>query len=155
VRRALPGRTRGYTLLELLAALTLVGILASLAAPALGGYVHWIRIQRVMNELRSDFFYARMLAARTAHRVEIRFDRPAEQECIDAYNIVLLTEPEREAKRARVNQPGRDLCLRKNGPNPLVFSSRGRPNWNYSFWVRSGAKLDSLTVNQLGRVYRW
>jgi hypothetical protein len=47
------------------------------------------------------------------------------------------------------------LCLRKNGPNPLSFNSRGRPNWNYSFWMRSGELVDSLTITQLGRIYRW
>jgi len=147
-------RHLGYTLLELLVSLTLLGILASLAAPSMMGAVHRVRMQAALDNLSRDIFYARMLAVRSGRRVEMRFVQPLPP-CVESYAIVVVSAPESEAKRVDVRDSAGSLCLRKNGPAVLAFSSRGRPNWNLSFWIRQGQMVDSLTLNQLGRLHRW
>jgi prepilin-type N-terminal cleavage/methylation domain-containing protein len=147
-------RARGYTLVELVIVLVLLGIFASLAAPSLAGYLRRVRMQLVLDTLTRDLFYARMVATRAGRRVELRFLH-APEPCVAGYRIVVMEDPEREAKRVDLELHAPGVCLRKNGPAVLSFSSRGRPSWNHSFWIRHGPLGDSLTLNQLGRVHRW
>jgi prepilin-type N-terminal cleavage/methylation domain-containing protein len=147
--------TGGYSLIELMAVLALLALVAGLARPAFGGYLDRIRMGIVLDRLTRDLSYARVIATRAGQRVELRF-RPADSAaCVAAYEVVLLTEPERLVREVDLATEAPTLCLRKNGPAVLGISSRGRPSWNASFWIRSGAAVDSLTLNQLGRVYRW
>jgi len=143
----------GYTLVELLLVLTIVAILAALAAPPVSGAVQRIRMNMVLDALTRDLFYARMVAVRSGRSVDIRFFE-SEPPCVDRYAIV-RRDPETLVKQVRVSDLGGSNCLRKNAGPTLIFNSRGRPNWNLSLWMRDGNVADSMTVNQLGRVNRW
>jgi hypothetical protein len=144
----------GHTLVELVLVLTLIGILAALAGPSVAGSIRRVRMELVLDALTRDVFYARMLAVRSGNRVEMRFFQ-SDPPCVDRYAVVVLREPETLAKQVRVPDLGGTLCLQKNGGPVLGFSSRGRPSWNLSFWMRDGTVADSLTLNQLGRIQRW
>jgi prepilin-type N-terminal cleavage/methylation domain-containing protein len=144
----------GYTLVELVIVLLLLGIVAGLAAPSVAGYLRRTSMQVVLDALTRDIYYARMVAARAGKRVEMRFTHAPEL-CVSGYRIVVIAEPEVAAKEVDFASLAPGICLRKNGPAVVSFSSRGRPNWNYSFWLRHGQLVDSITLNQLGRVYRW
>jgi prepilin-type N-terminal cleavage/methylation domain-containing protein len=147
-------RVAGYSLIELIFVLVIVCIAIGIASPAMGGAIRRVRMQVVLDNLTRDVFYARMLAIRSGSRVEMRFSQETPP-CVDGYSVFVLGPPEREAKRVRIADLGGRLCLRKNGSAVVAFSSRGRPNWNLSFWIRHEQMLDSLTLNQLGRIHRW
>lgn len=144
----------GYTLIELVVALMLAALLVGLAAPALGAQLRRLRMQTALDTLTRDIFHARMAAIRANTRVELRFLEDAD-ECIESYRVVVTADPERLVRHVDVRGLARGLCVRKNGPATVGFSTRGRPGWNLSVWVHSGALRDSLTLNQLGRVQRW
>jgi Tfp pilus assembly protein FimT len=145
----------GYTLIELLVLLALLGLVIGAAAPSFTGYIARIRMQTVLDALTRDIAYARIAAARAGRRVEMRFAHPESSPCVSSYTIVIMGETEHTARHVDIEEAAPGLCLRKNGSSVVSFSSRGRPGWNYSFWIRSGAMVDSVTLNQLGRVYRW
>jgi prepilin-type N-terminal cleavage/methylation domain-containing protein len=154
-RTRIDGRTGGHTLMELVLVLVVLGIVATLAYPRLAAPVRRLQMEWTLNQLSRDVFYARMLAVRGARRVEVRFETAGADACVAGYRIVVRGEAEREARRVRTRVPPAGPCLRKNGPNPVVFTSRGRPTWNHSFWLREGSAADSMTMTQLGRLQRW
>ncbi len=156
----LPSRrtNSGFTLVELLTVVILVGILASLAAPALSGQIARAQTQSTLNALRNDLFYARMSAVRGWHSVEVRFRWNADKSCADSYDILALSEPERIVKQVPVSTERPGVCLRMNNlNNPLVFNSRGVPSKVVarSFYASHGAAADSMRLSQAGRLARF
>jgi prepilin-type N-terminal cleavage/methylation domain-containing protein len=152
---SIPRGPRGYTLVELVITLLILGVLTALAAPRFAAPVRRLQMELVLNQLSRDIFYARMVAVRSGRPVEVRFEHPRGDSCVAGYRIVLREQPEREVKHLRTSLPPVGPCLRRNGPNPLVLGSRGRPTWNHSFWSREGAVADSMAMTQLGRLRRW
>ena len=147
-------RTRaGFTLIELLSVLTLVGIVASFAAPAMTAQVDRLRVRTSLDLLTSRIAQARMLAVREAIRVHLRFE-PADG-CARAVVLSLAAGP---ATLDSVPLPDthRSVCLRANAAQPLVIDSRGMlvgsPRKIYG---QAGEQVDSISVSIAGRVYRW
>ena len=147
-------RTRaGFTLIELLSVLTLVGIVASFAAPAMTAQVDRLRVRTALDLLTSRIAQARMLAVRDAIRVHLRFE-PADG-CAGA---VVLSRAAGHATLDSFPLPAtrRSVCLRANVEQPLVIDPRGMlvgsPRKIYG---RAGEQVDSISVSIAGRVYRW
>jgi prepilin-type N-terminal cleavage/methylation domain-containing protein len=69
VRRRSPS---GFSLIELVFALVLLGILAGMAAPSLYGWVNRSRLEAAVNELNADFAQSRMLAVRSGEGATLR-----------------------------------------------------------------------------------
>lgn len=148
----------GFSLLEILTALVMLGILASLAAPSLAGQIARIKTQAALNSLTNDLYYARMSAVRAGHSAEVRFTWNADKSCIVQYNIVGLASPERTIKKVTVSEESRGVCLRMNNANNrLIFNSRGLPATvaARSFYASRGAAADSIRLAQAGRIFRF
>ena len=148
------GRPAGFTLLELLTALVVLGILASLAVPPTGRWIERTRMSSVLDRLRDDVFYTRMLAVRAGRRAEVQFSSDPNG-CITEYRVVVRTEPaERVSKRVEIAEAGGRMCLQMNNTGPLVFNSRGLPSpvTNRSWWIRQGAMVDSVIMSSAGRL---
>ena len=148
------GRLAGFSLLELLTTLVVLGILASLAVPAMGRWIDRTRMSGVLDQLRDDVFYTRMLAVRAGRRAEVRFSSDPNG-CITNYQIVIRTEPaERVSKRVEIADAGGRMCLQMNNTGPLVFNSRGLPSpvTNRSWWIRQGGMVDSVVMSSAGRL---
>lgn len=142
----------GFSLIELLCILTIVGILASLATPAMTAQVERIRVRSSLDLLTAHLSRARMLAVRGGLRYEVRF-RP-DRGCAAAY---VLSRAEDGVTVDSVALPARGgVCLSSNVRQRLVIDSRGMlvgsPRMIYG---RAGAQVDSVSVSIAGRVYRW
>lgn len=150
--------TAGFTLLETLTVVVVVGVLASLAAPSLAGQIARIKTQAVLNGLTSDIYYARMMAVRGGARTEVRFAWNAQKSCVTNYDIIELAVPERTVKRVGVSSEHRGVCLTMNNQkNQLIFNSRGVPTTvaARSFYASRGAVADSMRLAQVGRIFRF
>ncbi|MDQ3555638.1 MAG: GspH/FimT family pseudopilin [Gemmatimonadota bacterium] len=163
-------RAGGFTLIELLAVLVVLGILASLAAPAMSAWVAHTKRQAVLDRIATDVAYAKMLAMRSGRPVELRFAIHAYPDCeltsgfggFRGYAVWMMTDPQREAKRVDLLEEVRGICLAANNFQggalaPLGFNSRGLPSSGVSprtIRVRTGARADSIRINAIGRVLR-
>ena len=70
-RVRLPARQSGVTLIELLIAVAIVGIMASLAAPAMKDMIFNARMSSQASDLLTDFAFARSQAANRGQRVTL------------------------------------------------------------------------------------
>lgn len=134
--------------------MALVGILASLAAPSMSGYVARTRVDSLTGRLAGDLHYTRMLAVRSGQRMELAFVRGADG-CITRYQIRAEADPARVAKTVDV---ARDLprgCLQANGTGSrVVFDSRGLLRTGRTFTASAGAVQGCVTLSSIGRIRR-
>jgi prepilin-type N-terminal cleavage/methylation domain-containing protein len=142
----------GFSLIELLTALVLLGVLASLAAPAMSTQLRRARVRSALDLLTADVYRARVLAVREAGRFELAF-RPAAG-CARAYVLVRVADG-MVLDSVDLQAPG-GVCLSSNAAQAMVIDSRGMlvgsPRKIYG---RAGGEVDSVTVSMAGRLYRW
>jgi type IV fimbrial biogenesis protein FimT len=69
-----PLGTAGFTLVELLTVLVVLGVLTSIAGPRLGSVIRGNRVEGVMNQLNADVAYTRILAVRSGRSAALCFD---------------------------------------------------------------------------------
>ena len=152
----------GFSLVELLTVVVLVGVLASLAYPAVDGMISRMRTRAALNGLAADLYYARMLAVRSGYSVVVRF--PPSPRCTgtpkhpygtDRYAVVVKETPARVVKSVVLSETG-GLCLEMNQSDSVRFDARGllRGFGNRSVIARRNAVSDSFTVSRAGRVLR-
>jgi prepilin-type N-terminal cleavage/methylation domain-containing protein len=148
----------GHSLPELLAVLSIVGILVSIAVPRLNGYIMRARVRGAAQMLRGDLMHARMLATRSGHGAVVTFLR--EPDCADgdpragrAWRID-ARGPSRAEIPASLRSLGGRVCYAWNGSDSMVFNSRGllAPFNNRTLRVREGAVAESVSVSVAGRV---
>ena len=142
----------GHTLVELLVALTLLAILASIAAPALGAEVRRMRVRATLDRLTADIYRARATAAARGTRVTLAFE-PLDG-CATGY---VLARRDDGAVLARETLPARARpCLTSNAPRAMSFDTRGMLLGSpRTIRARMGDQADSITISIAGRVYRW
>lgn len=153
---------RGFTLVELLTVVVLVGLLAALVAPSFGGALARVRTRAALDRFAADLYHARVLAVRSGRPVVVRFAASARcppsapnRYAADRYVVVLRDTPSREVKRVALGEGG--ICLEATQSDSVRFDSRGllRGLGNRTVFARRGAELrDSLTISRAGRVLR-
>lgn len=147
-------RTRshgGHSLIELLAALATVAVLASLAAPALTGEVERIRVRAALDGLTADIYRARAIAALRGTRLNLALVPP--RGCAAAY---LIRRRRDGAVLDSVPLPRGAPCLSSNVEAAISIDSRGMLVGSpRTIRARLGSHADSITVSIAGRVYRW
>ena len=155
-------RKEGFTLVEMMTVLALVGILGALASPALGRVAARAHTAAALNQFAADVAYARMLAVRFGARTEVRFlnsgtcaSARGGRVAANGYSITLRTTPALVVRRTHLHERG-SACLESNNDLTLGFSSRGLllPFENRTVWALRGGARDSLSISVTGRVYR-
>ncbi|TJY62072.1 prepilin-type N-terminal cleavage/methylation domain-containing protein [Sinimarinibacterium sp. CAU 1509] len=69
---------RGFTLLELMVTITVLGILVALAVPSYSSLINRNRVRNAAEQMRSDFSLARSEALRRSNNVTLSFTRSAD-----------------------------------------------------------------------------
>lgn len=100
--------SKGFTLIETMVIVALIGVLAGLTIPSFANYLQRQKVIGARAELMTDLQYARSIAIarRTTFRVDFQLDR---------YQIIL---------------PGPDDVIRTNAaPDGVTFTADGNPNF--------------------------
>lgn len=141
----------GYTLVELLTVVTLVGILSAAAVPSLRGSIDQIRVQSLVRRLTGDLHLARMLAVREGRSVDLLLTSSGDG-CVSAYRIARRGIPADPLVRP-VGRESPGVCLIHNGRPRLTFDPRGMARTGGKrFTVRAGEASDSVVVSFAGRI---
>lgn len=73
-QRSLLASTAGFTLVELLTTVVIIGILSAMAAPKLGAVVRGGKLRGTVDQVSADISYARILAVRSGRTASLCFD---------------------------------------------------------------------------------
>jgi prepilin-type N-terminal cleavage/methylation domain-containing protein len=143
----------GFSLLELLLALVLVGILATIALPPLNAYLQRVRMRGTLDRFTTDLFHARMIAVRSGERIHVRLE-PGPAGCVGWYEI-RYAETGEVLRRVNLAPAAAGPCLTVSGTPTISINSRGMPvGAQRTIRVKSGALGDSLRISIVGRVNR-
>jgi prepilin-type N-terminal cleavage/methylation domain-containing protein len=150
-RSALRDRS-GYSMIELLTVLTIVGLLSSMAGPRVGTYLDKVRTQRALDRLVGDLAFARIHAVQQGRRTAVRFLENG------SYSVDTLSAAGTwgAVRTVRLRDDFRGVAFAES-PAPLEFSSRGLlQNQTGERFVKitRNALRDSIYVSPAGRVYR-
>lgn len=151
--RARLRETRGYSVLELMVVVLLIGILASLATPAMNTWVNRTRTTGALNRINSDVAYARVYAVREARSVWVQIGDDGRYS-VDTLNASGVPAPLRSVD-LRVDHP--ELSTQGTTATQLRFNARGLAQGMTGaqyFKVAAGGARDSLFVSPAGRTYR-
>ncbi len=149
----LPRGSAGVTLIELMIVLVLLGIMAGLAAPAMGGMINRNRLDGALGQFTTDVAYARMVAVRANRRVEIVMQPTS-------YTVqrVDLNGQTTQVKRLNLatEYPGMSMSTNVALPVTLTFNSRGllQSDAVNTVTVQQNSKSASVQLLATGRVYR-
>jgi len=147
-------RRSGYTLIEIVIVLLIVGILAALAVPRMDGWLGVSRLESAMNGFRGDVAYARTLALRSGRPVIVRVEQRR-------YVIRTIHQNGDTVVARMVDFTQDDPILQFSAqptavPLTLRFNSRGILEEGPVSTIsasRAGRTI-SVTVLQTGRVHR-
>lgn len=147
-----PHRTSGFSLVELLIVLTLMGILSGLAAPALTGYLERVNTRSAVARLTADLNYARMLAVRSGQPAT--FSTFAD----NSYSIQTVHPTTGDPLIVRRTNMSLDYKGMTLGPvTSIQFNSRGLISGGGGaatvLKIARGEMKDSVTISPIGRVY--
>ncbi len=100
---------RGFTLIETMVVIVVIGIIAGIAIPAFAGYFQRQRLQSVRTELIADLAYTRSLAIARRTTFNVRF----------------------EANEYRIEDPGPPVAVLRTREYPagVAVAATGHPNF--------------------------
>ncbi len=139
---------RGVTLPELMVVLVLLGILAGMLVPRIGGWLDRLAVDRAAVELASFYHRARFAAVFRSRRVRLEFGPDslrAVYETVTESTALTAPGPARHGVSLRVSRP-----VIRIHPNGVGW---GAANTKLVLW--RGAAAESLTTSRIGRIKRW
>lgn len=144
-------RDAGFSMIELVVVLTLMGIVAALAQPSMSEYVNRAKTRRALDRITGDVLMARMLAVRSGDRTVLEISGPdryriwVEGASVDTVRDVSLGL---DYPGVRVQAPTANGRLVFNGRGLLVDPGTGL------VIARHGTRADTLKITAAGRIYR-
>ena len=145
---------RGFTMIELLIVCVIVGVLAAMATPAMGGLKDRYAVQSAKQQLAASLATARAAAVQKSRIARFR----ANGGRIGA--VVLTTSADSQyvvPERDLATEFGVALALRTPADSVVTFGSRGlrtepRVAGTQTYVVSRGASSDSVCVGMLGQL---
>ena len=142
--------TEGFSLVEMLTVLVLVGIVSGLAAPSLSGYVQRHKARRALDQIAADVALARISAVRSGQRSFLTFSGASR------YRVEVVAQGETAV---------REVGLETDYAGVVVIPPAGRLEFNSRgllvsdlgdgyIVVAVGETRDSLMLTPAGRLYR-
>lgn len=140
----------GFSLLEILAALVLLGVLLSVAAPSMQGVTSRSKTRGALDQLTADIALARTYAVRDGQRTVVTIR--------DATEYSIVRDPGGAAVTVKSVDLGRDYRGVRLVPaaGELTFDSRGLLVSGTFAKVKAShaGRSDSLVISAVGRTYR-
>ena len=140
-----PYRAKGFTLVELLCAVALLGIVVTLAAPNFSALIQRMRVRQAVMELKGALYVARSEAVRRAEDIKLRKRDSAEgKNCTGTANDwscgwIVFLDNDGDASYSETNTGEADELLR-SFPAPIDTT------------VRFTSNASVLTVNRWGTI---
>jgi type II secretion system protein H len=136
----------GFTFIELMVVLVVMGIMASIAAPRMNAYVERQKTRRALDTIANDLAHARILAIREGERVTLI------RHASDHYSVGRQGATNRKEVRLGQTYGGVSFALPADS---VVFDSRGLVRMGTGdVSVTINGKTDQLNLSPTGRVYR-
>jgi type II secretion system protein H len=147
-------RARGFSLVELLLVLALIGVLAAIAAPSFTGWIRSIRASSAADRLAADLALARVIAVRDGWTTSLRIEGAGvyqiTRDDVNGAPVDVLLETD-----LRDDYPG--VNVSPSGTR-IAFDSRGilrsAGDWDTTIIIYHNGGYERLTVSQVGRVLR-
>ena len=138
---------RGFTLIEVLTVVVIIGILAAVGTPRAVRTLDRLAVGRAMNEAIAFYRTARLAAVLNGRRVRIEFspdDLRAVFEGASDSTFLVVSGPATHGVSLRVSRP----VIR------FQATGLGLGGANTKLVLRRGAAADSLATSRLGRIRR-
>ena len=147
----------GFSLVELLAVMVLIGIGAAMAVPRMDGMIAGTKTRAAIGQLGADLSYARILAVRWGRPTSVRFNATGTEYTVTVDTAGTASPNFRVVKRVRVAQEHPGVVLAGPGTQTQVsFTTRGLVYTGQDgiFKATKGGMVDSLRLYATGRIYR-
>ena len=149
-----PYRARGFSLVELLLVLALIGILAVIAAPSFTGWIRSIRASSAADRLAADLALARVIAVRDGWTTSLRIEDGGTYRITrddtdgNAVDVLMQTDLRDDYPGVNVSPSGTRIAFDSRG----ILRAAG--DWETTLVVYQNGGYERLTVSQVGRVLR-
>ena len=138
---------KGVTLIEMVLALVVMGLLASWAVPKLSAWADWIAVESATREVTSFYAAARFAAAQRGTRIRVQFAADSLRAVFEGRRDSVFRV--RPGPRARGVSLTASQTVVRIGP-----SGYGWAAGNTSVVLKRGKLVDSVIISRLGRVRR-